>query len=1286
MRVDFSSRFLPSVTAFVVLLSIFARGETFNNPQLIQTTYDPETVATGDVNGDGIPDIVYTDGTGPYALHVLLGNGNGTFTHKTDIDLPTKIGPLINLADVTNDGVLDIIVGGPGTSAGEIAVYAGKGDGSFQSPVISTISHNGSNGGTSSFNLVMAVGDVNGDGDADLIAADATSATLYVLLGNNTGKFSIGSTITEYFTGHANSYLYDLNGDGNLDIVVNDLAGGESYVFLGKGGGQFDPGVYYQSRAVLFTDLDNDGHPDLVGMSATVVGQVDILKGNADGTFGSPTPIATVSPSASLVEASDYNGDGVLDLLFIDPAGVGVALGLGNLTYGPLTSSVGGGAPIGFYADLFSSADFRGKGYSDVTEAVDGGLLILQNNGDGTFGSGAFFDVGESVGSATVADFNGDNVPDIAVTVSATYPRILLGSGTGTFTLAPDQNQSYGTAPPSSSILSADFSGDKMNDVDMLGPSSYDYLFGQPLILFGNGNATLQSPQTIATGPALVGDVNNDGRADLISFSNGAILALLGESNHTFNQVSTLLVYPSGGVAALGDLNHDGKLDLLVYESPSLRVWFGNGDGTFTSGNLVTTTNFLNQKLVLIDDLDGDGKGDIILVPYPNQEGGSPTPLTIFYGNGDGTFQNAALLPISHAYTQLVIGDVNRDGKPDLVLSDGAGIAVIENLGNRVFGNEQHYVAGEQISGLNLIDVNGDGYPDIIVANANGTTVAVLLNDPTANPVDGAASNGVVTVSPEPASYGQAVTFSITVSSSSGPVPTGSVTFGVDGASIATVTLSNGKASYAYNGVLNTGSHMVVATYNGDATYAPENFSFLHTVQSPVYATTTKLVATPTVVYTSQTVSLTATVSSSVTVPSGLVTFYDGSNTLGVQQIYSNPLLLVDTNLLTAGTHHLTAVYSGYQDPFDQQATYQPSTSISVTVTVNAMTTSITLSPSATTATAGTIVTFTASVSASSGGPFGGVTFYDGSVPLGTSSLADGSCTYSTAALSTGTHSVTAVYNANATFASSTSPASKITINGPDSAWTPTAVALGLSGGGRQSVLTANLAAGNGIPVGTISFLDNGNILGSSTSDDSGTATLIIPSLAVGVHNLYASFAGSAHFAPSVSPVLTEELPAAGGSFLVTESRQMIDLTSATEQGIVLGVAPTAGFEGTVHLSCSAGIPEGYSCSFSPESLASGNSSLWLQPRVKSEGRRERNALYATAFGIFCFALITYVRRTSLAPFAAMSLLWVCLLLTGCGTHYLSPKPAQMTVLSIRATSGSAASLIVKSVQIVVTF
>ena len=139
------------------------------------------------------------------------------------------------------------------------------------------------------------------------------------------------------------------------------------------------------------------------------------------------------------------------------------------------------------------------------------------------------------------------------------------------------------------------------------------------------------------------------------------------------------------------------------------------GDGTFRTGRLISTelpgySNLNAPEAIAVADFDGDGNADIIaLISYPQV-------AEIFYGNGDGTFNGPFLMTLSAAYTQIAAADVNQDGKPDLVLSDGNIICVIHNEGNRTFGPEVHYLAGP-VGNFEDPDLNGDGYPDIIVAN-----------------------------------------------------------------------------------------------------------------------------------------------------------------------------------------------------------------------------------------------------------------------------------------------------------------------------------------------------------------------------------------------------------------------------------------------------------------------------------------------------------------------------------------------------------------------------------------
>ncbi len=1026
-------------------------------------------------------------------------------------------------------------------------------------------------------------------------------------------------------------------------------------------------------------------HP-LRMVASVYPGQIQVLLGNANGTFGSATTVTTVPDDAQLIASGDFNGDGIPDLAFLTPAGIGIVPGQGNLTYGNIISSVAGSVAPGFYLNSLAQGDFNGQSQNDMAMAVDGGVLILRGNGNGTFASADSYDVGHTVGTVAVANFNGDNFPDIAVSVSATYPRLLLGNGTGQFTLGTDQNQSYGSQPPSVSMLTGDFNGDGKNDLYVL-EATEAYPFGQPFILFGAGNGTFATPSAINTGPALVANLTNNNRSDMVSQSGDSILALLGQTNQTFTQATTTLIYPTSGVAAVGNLNSDNILDLLVLEYPSMRVWLGNGDGTFTQSNMVSNTSQpINQQSALIADLDGDGNGDIVVVPYPNQEG-LPFPLLIYYGNRDGTFQNAVQLPISHAYTQLVIADVNQDNKPDLVLSDGAGIAVIENLGGRNFGPEEHFVAGQKISGLSIVDVNGDGFPDIIAANAGGTTVAVLLNQPNGNPVDGAPSNGSFTISPEPAQYGQPITLSITMSVPSGPVPTGSVSFSVDGAFIVTKSLANGAATDTFAATLNTGTHTFVATYNGDNIYSPESFSFLHVVLPPVYATKTVLVAVPTVVYTSQTVSLTAKVNSTVKVAAGYVTFMDGTNSIGAEAIYTTPVVTLETNLLAAGTHSLTAVYQGYQEPFNTQAIFQPSTSAPVSLTVNAVPTTTTLSASTTSPTAGTVVTFSANVTSGSGVPFGGATFYDGTIPLGSLSLqSGGSGTYSTASLAVGVHNITAVFNANATFASSTSSVIEVTVVSAGAALISSVVTVAATGSGDQSLLVARVSAPNGHPAGEVIFLDDGNILGTATTNVAQTAYLTVPQFGGGAHNLSASYTGSPEFAPSVSPELLEQSPSGVAGFSLGMGSDSVVVTPAGSQVVLVTVVPTAGFQQSVQLSCPSGVPAGFECSFARASLYSGDSYLRIQTSSKaSKGSTTLGRLYGVTFGLLSFLLIGVASRRRIHCLALIVVCASLTILTGCGNSSSASATPQMMVLSIQASAGNGAGTVVHSAQILLT-
>jgi FG-GAP-like repeat len=126
---------------------------------------------------------------------------------------------------------------GHNSSAVQVLVFPGNGDGTFQTAVVSAIVPSAYNGYADIVSPTQ-VGDINGDGKTDLALCDIQNSAVYILFGNNTGSFTLGNTLPTYSNPDISNqaYLLDLNGDGKLDLLVTDNVGAEFMVFLGNGG------------------------------------------------------------------------------------------------------------------------------------------------------------------------------------------------------------------------------------------------------------------------------------------------------------------------------------------------------------------------------------------------------------------------------------------------------------------------------------------------------------------------------------------------------------------------------------------------------------------------------------------------------------------------------------------------------------------------------------------------------------------------------------------------------------------------------------------------------------------------------------------------------------------------------------------------------------------------------------------------------------------------------------------------------------------------------------------
>ncbi|MDR3636948.1 MAG: Ig-like domain repeat protein [Isosphaeraceae bacterium] len=423
---------------------------------------------------------------------------------------------------------------------------------------------------------------------------------------------------------------------------------------------------------------------------------------------------------------------------------------------------------------------------------------------------------------------------------------------------------------------------------------------------------------------------------------------------------------------------------------------------------------------------------------------------------------------------------------------------------------------------------------------------------------------------PSSIDVGQSIKLDATVlvSSPGTGTPTGTVTFLDGGTVIGTQTLdSSGFAQFTAS-ALAVGDHSLSAVYNGDANdQGSASQSFAETVNPDPTAVSLSSSAQDVVV--GQPVTFTAVAFPLVNVteiPTGTVTFSDGSTVLGTAALDGTGQATLTTSSLTLGTHAITAVYNG--DANDLTST---SSMLSQVIVLDATTT--TLTSSASPALVGQSVTFAAAVVGSlpaAGTPMGTVTFADGSTVLGTVPLSDGQATLTTSSLALGSHSITATYGGDAVHQASTSLSLSQGIN-----VNTTTTAIVSSGtpalAGQAVTFTASVivvAPGAGTPSGTVTFMDHGTVLGSAPLA-AASATFTTTTLPAGSHLITAVYNGDANDEGSISPGLAQTVNLNATTTVVTSTvassvvGQSVTFTAAVALGTPWAGASTP--SGTVY-------------------------------------------------------------------------------------------------------------------------
>jgi hypothetical protein len=243
----------PFVLAwFLALPTAAADGPLLTSATNYPVGVAPTSVAIGDLNGDGLPDLaVANHGSITGTVSVLLGTGAGGFGPATNFSVGSGNPNSVAIGDLNGDGALDLVTA---SSPNRVAVLLGTGTGSFNAAIPFVLLAN---------NLsFVATADLNGDGLSDVVAVDPAQAKVFVMPSLGDGHFGQVTTVPGFFSPRGVA-IGDLNGDGVPDLAV---ANGSVSVLLGTGAGQFGPPTNFTAPgavSVAIGDLNGDGFQDL---------------------------------------------------------------------------------------------------------------------------------------------------------------------------------------------------------------------------------------------------------------------------------------------------------------------------------------------------------------------------------------------------------------------------------------------------------------------------------------------------------------------------------------------------------------------------------------------------------------------------------------------------------------------------------------------------------------------------------------------------------------------------------------------------------------------------------------------------------------------------------------------------------------------------------------------------------------------------------------------------------------------------------------------------------------
>ena len=579
----------------------------------------------------------------------------------------------------------------------------------------------------------IANGDIDGDGDKDLISADDGRIKWFENTdGNNTHiiQHNIGNFLGKKV------FLADIDSDSDLDVVVYGVT--QVFWFENTDGlGNFGNKIVLDDtidtlKAILdvaISDLDSDGDEDIIISHNGTSGNpkpLYWLENDGNANFTEHT-IATYAYDTS-ISVADINADNTKDIITTYQSGgvqyIRIYSNDGNQNFTTQAFVNDSGTSQLRLSDVDNDNDF-----DIITTTYYGQNLILyKNNGYGIFASEAIPATNlNDISYINVSDLDSDGDMDILFTSfnDDTVAWLENTNGLGNF---DNQTILNSNANGANCIIAYDYNNDGF--VDVLSSSKKD----DKISWYKNNSNINFDSEIILTSSinrvrSIAADIDGDGDNDVISYSLADEKITWYKNNDGLGDFGNQkLIYSdvSGSIhsIAVKDLDNDGDMDIVIGEdgssSGSILGWVENLDGQGNFGELqILDSDTSGVKSVLIEDLDNDGDNDVIFSQWNSN---------IFWvrNNGDGTFSPTISIDTYFYATvyDIEIKDMDNDGNKDIIASTVEAIKWFKNDGNENFtlGDDiMNFSSGAELIPLNVVDIDGDNDFDVVTARRIST-------------------------------------------------------------------------------------------------------------------------------------------------------------------------------------------------------------------------------------------------------------------------------------------------------------------------------------------------------------------------------------------------------------------------------------------------------------------------------------------------------------------------------------------------------------------------------------